>query len=44
MSRAFNGSALSIDCAGHLIDRLFACQIMDPLDAYTKMPDWNGNP
>ena len=42
MSRAFNGSALSIDCAGHLINRLFACQIMDPLDEYNKMPDWNG--
>ena len=43
MSHAFNGLALSIDCAGHLIDRLFAYQIMDPLDEYNKMPDWNGD-
>ena len=42
MSCTFNGSALSIDCAAYLRDRLNACQLMDPLDEYNKMPDWNG--
>ena len=42
MSPAVNGSVLSIDCTAYLRNRLVACQTMDPLDEYNKMPDWNG--